>query len=55
VDDSFASLYSAEQRRGKIFTSFAVIAVIIAGLGLFGLAAFMIKQRVKRDRHPQGT
>lgn len=47
VDEQFASLYSAEQRTGKIFTSFAVIAVIIAGLGLFGLAAFMIKQRVK--------
>ena len=47
VDEQFATLYSAEQRTGKIFTSFAVIAVIIAGLGLFGLAAFMIKQRVK--------
>jgi putative ABC transport system permease protein len=47
VDDQFASLYSSEQRTGKIFTSFAVIAVIIAGLGLFGLAAYMIKQRVR--------
>jgi putative ABC transport system permease protein len=47
VDEQFASLYSAEQRTGKIFTSFAVIAVIIASLGLFGLAAFMIKLRVK--------
>jgi putative ABC transport system permease protein len=47
VDEQFASLYSAEQRTGKIFTSFAVIAVIIASLGLFGLAAFMIKLRVR--------
>jgi putative ABC transport system permease protein len=47
VDEQFASLYSAEQRTGKIFTSFAVVAIIIAGLGLFGLAAFMIKQRVR--------
>jgi putative ABC transport system permease protein len=47
VDEQFASLYGAEQRTGSIFTSFAVIAVIIAGLGLFGLAAFMIKQRVR--------
>jgi putative ABC transport system permease protein len=47
VDEQFASLYSSEQRTGKIFTSFAVVAVIIAGLGLFGLAAFMIKQRVR--------
>jgi len=47
VDEQFASLYSAEQRTGHIFTSFAVIAVIIASLGLFGLAAFMIKLRIK--------
>jgi putative ABC transport system permease protein len=47
VDEQFASLYSAEQRTGHIFTSFAVIAVIIASLGLFGLASFMIKLRVK--------
>jgi putative ABC transport system permease protein len=47
VDEQFASLYSAEQRTGHIFTSFAVIAIIIASLGLFGLAAFMIKLRVK--------
>ena len=47
LDEHFASLYGAEVRTGKIFTSFAVIAVIIACLGLFGLAAFMIRQRVK--------
>jgi putative ABC transport system permease protein len=47
MDDQYQSLYSAEVRTGKIFTSFAVIAVIIASLGLFGLAAFMIRQRVK--------
>jgi len=39
VDEQFASLYGSEQRTGSIFTSFAVVAVIIAGLGLFGLAA----------------
>ncbi|MGN6397343.1 MAG: ABC transporter permease [Mucilaginibacter sp.] len=47
LDQQFASLYSTEQRTSHIFTSFAVIAVIIASLGLFGLAAFMIRQRVK--------
>jgi putative ABC transport system permease protein len=47
LDQQFESLYINEQRTGKIFTSFAVIAVIIASLGLFGLAAFMIRQRVK--------
>jgi putative ABC transport system permease protein len=47
LDEQFASLYSAEERTGQIFTSFSIIAVIIACLGLFGLAAFMIRQRVK--------
>jgi len=47
LDDQFAQLYVAEARTGKIFTSFAVLAVIIASLGLFGLSAFTIRQRVK--------
>ena len=47
LDEQFASLYSSEERTGQIFTSFSVIAVIIACLGLFGLVAFMIRQRVK--------
>lgn len=47
LDDQFASLYSTEERTGQIFTSFSTIAVIIACLGLFGLSAFMIRQRVK--------
>jgi len=47
LDEHFATLYGAEQRVGKIFTSFSILAIIIACLGLFGLAAFMIRQRVK--------
>jgi putative ABC transport system permease protein len=47
LDDQFASLYKTEEQTGQIFTSFSVIAIIIACLGLFGLAAFMIRQRVK--------
>jgi len=47
LDEQFASLYSTEQRTGQIFTSFSIIAVIIASLGLFGLVAYMIRQRVK--------
>jgi len=47
LDQQFASLYIAEHRTSQIFTSFAIIAIIIASLGLFGLAAFMIRQRVK--------
>jgi putative ABC transport system permease protein len=47
LDEQYAALYNSEQRTGKIFTSFAFVAVIIASLGLFGLAAFSIRQRVK--------
>ncbi|HEX5026899.1 MAG TPA: ABC transporter permease [Agriterribacter sp.] len=47
LDDKFASLYAGEIKTQQIFTAFAVIAVIIAGLGLFGLSAFVIEQRTK--------
>ncbi len=47
LDEKFASLYSAEQSTGQLFTSFTVIAILIASLGLFGLAAFITEQRTK--------
>jgi putative ABC transport system permease protein len=47
IDTQFARLYDAEQKQETIFTSFAAIAIFIACLGLFGLSAFTISQRVK--------
>ena len=47
LDDNFAKLYANEQRTRQIFSAFAIIAVIIASLGLFGLSAFVIEQRSK--------
>jgi putative ABC transport system permease protein len=47
LDERFSSLYESEQRQGTIFTVFACIAIFIACLGLFGLSAFAITQRVK--------
>ncbi|WP_420151132.1 ABC transporter permease [Spirosoma sp.] len=47
MDDSFDDMYRAEQRVGTIALTFAVLAVLIACLGLFGLAAFMAEQRTK--------
>ena len=47
LDDKFASLYAAELSTGQIFTSFTVIAILIASLGLFGLAAFSTELRTK--------
>ncbi len=46
-DEVFERAYLTEQRMGEIFSSFAVLAIIIACLGLFGLAAFAAEQRTK--------
>jgi putative ABC transport system permease protein len=47
LNDDFDAMYRSEQRSGKIFISFAVLAILIACLGLFGLAAYAAEQRVK--------
>jgi len=47
LDESFARMYDDVQRMGHIFTTFAVLAIIVACLGLFALSAFMIEQRGK--------
>lgn len=47
LDDNFAKLYASEIRTQKIFSAFALIAIMIASLGLFGLSAFVIEQRTK--------
>lgn len=47
LDDAFDNMYRTEQRIGKVFISFAVLAILIACLGLFGLATFTAEQRTK--------
>ena len=47
LDDNFNKLYVSEQRQGSLFTIFACIAIFIACLGLLGLSAFAITQRIK--------
>lgn len=47
LDEEFANMYADVTRTGKIFTSFAVLAIIIACLGLFALSAFLAEQRSK--------
>jgi putative ABC transport system permease protein len=47
LDENFDRLYQAEQRQATLFTTFACIAIFIACLGLFGLSAFSISQRIK--------
>lgn len=47
VDENFAALYRTEERQGKIFGLFALLAIFIACLGLVGLASFTAEQRKK--------
>ncbi len=46
-DEVFERAYLTEQRMEDIFSSFAILAIGIACLGLFGLAAFAAEQRTK--------
>ena len=47
MDESFDNMYRVEQRTGKLGLTLAVIAILIACLGLFGLATYTAEQRVK--------
>jgi len=47
VDEEIDNLYKSDKQLGKFFVYFAVIAIIIAMLGLFGLAAFIAESRTK--------
>lgn len=47
MDDNFDNVYRSEQRVGKIFVVFAVISILIACLGLFGLSAYTAERRTK--------
>lgn len=46
-DDHYARLYRADERTGQVFLAFSVLAAFVAGLGLFGLSAFVAEQRTK--------
>jgi putative ABC transport system permease protein len=46
-EDVITELYRAEDARAKTFAAFAILAVVVACLGLFGLAAFTAERRTK--------
>ncbi|MFI5153500.1 MAG: ABC transporter permease, partial [Chitinophagales bacterium] len=47
LDDSFNKMYQNDQQTSSLIFAFALIAVMISSLGLFGLAAFSAEQRTK--------
>ncbi len=47
VDESFDASFRSEQRMGQVLNVFTIMAIAIACLGLFGLAAFSAEQRKK--------
>jgi putative ABC transport system permease protein len=47
LDQDFDSQYAADQKRGKIFTAFSILTILITCLGLLGLIAFTTEQRQK--------
>lgn len=47
LTERFYGQFAADEKRGLIFTIFTVLAIIIACLGLFGLASYMVEQRTK--------
>jgi putative ABC transport system permease protein len=47
VDEEFGDKFDAEERIGKLSSYFAVLAIFISCLGLFGMASFVAEQRTK--------
>ena len=47
MDEAFDSMYRSEQRVGEVSVTFAILAIFIACLGLFGLVTYMAEQRTK--------
>lgn len=47
LDKDLDNLYRGEQQMGSIFNLFAILAIFISSLGLYGLSAFMAEQRTK--------
>jgi len=47
LENTFGQLYRAEEQAGMLFGAFSLLAILIACMGLFGLAAFTAEQRTK--------
>jgi len=47
VDEEYARKFAMEERIGKLASFFAILAVFISCLGIFGMASFIAEQRIK--------
>jgi putative ABC transport system permease protein len=47
LNETYERLYNSEQRIATLFNAFAIVAIFVSCLGLFGLAAFAAEQRTK--------
>jgi putative ABC transport system permease protein len=47
VDEAYNKKFASEERIGKLASFFAILAIFISCLGLFGLASFVAEQRTK--------
>lgn len=47
LTERFNQQFKSDEKRGLIFTLFTILAILIACLGLFGLASYMVEQRTK--------
>ena len=47
LKERFNRQFEADEKRGLIFTMFTILAILIACMGLFGLASYMVEQRTK--------
>ncbi|MDH4273135.1 MAG: ABC transporter permease, partial [Candidatus Aminicenantes bacterium] len=47
LDEDFHHLYRAEELRGRLFLAFSILTILIACLGLFGLASFTAEQKTR--------
>ncbi|MEO5980058.1 MAG: ABC transporter permease [Chryseolinea sp.] len=47
LDQDIANLYRAEQRLSTLFNIFAILAIVISCLGLYGLSAYLAERRTR--------
>ena len=47
LDEDFGEQFEADEKRGIVYTSFSILTIIIACLGLFGLASFTSETRTR--------